>query len=48
VPTASDRFDPVAAMVVETELMMVLDQGKPVAQALADARGTIVRRVRRR
>lgn len=47
-PTASDRFDPVAGLVVEAELMKVLDQGKPVAQALADARRTIERRVRRR
>jgi multiple sugar transport system substrate-binding protein len=47
-PTASDRFDPVARLVVEAELMKVLDQDKPVAQALADARRTINRRVRRR
>lgn len=48
VPTASDRHDPVAARVVESELMRVLDQGKPVAQALADAHHILQRRVRRR
>jgi multiple sugar transport system substrate-binding protein len=47
-PTASDRFDPIAYLIVQGELMQVLDQGKPVAQALADASRTIERRVRRR
>ena len=47
-PTVSDRHDPVAGLVVEDELMKVLDQGKPVLQALADARQTIQRRARRR
>lgn len=47
-PTVSDRYDPVASLVVEDELMKVLDQGKPVALALADARRTLERRVRRR
>ncbi len=48
VPTASDRHDPIAALVVESELLLVLDRGKPVPRALADARRTIERRVRRR
>lgn len=47
-PTASDRYDPIAGLVVQAELMKVLDQGKAVGQALADARRTIERRVRRR
>lgn len=47
VPTVSDRWDPVAWMVVEGELMKVLDLDKPVPQALADAHRTIDRRVRR-
>ncbi len=47
-PTASDRYDPIAGLVVQAELMKVLDQGKGVAAALADARRTLERRVRRR
>lgn len=47
VPMASDRHDPVAGRVVESELMRVLDQDKPVTQALADAHRTLERRVRR-
>jgi multiple sugar transport system substrate-binding protein len=47
-PTASDRYDPIAGLVVQAELMKVLDQGKGVAAALGDARRTIERRVRRR
>ena len=47
-PTASDRYDPIAGLVVQAELMKVLDQGKGVARALADARRTLERRVRRR
>jgi multiple sugar transport system substrate-binding protein len=47
-PTASDRYDPIAALVVQAEVMKVLDQGKPVRLALADAHQTLLRRVRRR
>jgi multiple sugar transport system substrate-binding protein len=47
-PTASDRYDPIAGLVVQAELMKVLDQGKDVAAALADARRALERRVRRR
>ena len=47
-PTASDRYDPIAGLVVQAELMKVLDQGKGVAAALSDARRTLERRVRRR
>lgn len=47
-PTASDRYDPIAALVVQAELMKVLDQDKPVRLALADAHDTLLRRVRRR
>lgn len=47
-PTASDRYDPIAGLVVQAELMKVLDQGKDVAVALADARRALERRVRRR
>lgn len=47
-PSASDRYDPIAGLVVQAELMKVLDQGKAVGLALADARRTIERRVRRR
>lgn len=47
-PTASDRYDPIASLVVQAELMKVLDQGKAVPLALADAHRTLERRVRRR
>ena len=47
-PTASDRYDPIAGLVVQAELMKVLDQGKAVPLALADAHRTLERRVRRR
>jgi multiple sugar transport system substrate-binding protein len=46
-PTASDRYDPIASLVVQAELMKVLDLGKPVDRALADARLQLNRRVRR-
>lgn len=44
---AVDRLDPVAAEVVATEFDKVLEQGKDVKQALADAHKAIDRRVRR-
>jgi multiple sugar transport system substrate-binding protein len=44
---AVDRLDPVAAEVVATEFDKVIEQGKDVKQALADARKAIERRVRR-
>lgn len=47
-PTASDRYDPIAGLVVQAELMKVLDQGKNIPLALADAQRTLERRVRRR
>lgn len=43
-----DRYDPVADDVVRSELDKVLNRGKPIPQALADARATVERRVRRR
>lgn len=42
-----DRLDPVAAEVVAAEFDKVIEQGKDVKQALADARKAIDRRVRR-
>jgi len=45
--TAVDRLDPVAAEVVAAEFDKVLEQDKPVATALADAKKAIERRVRR-
>ncbi len=44
---AVDKLDPVAAEVVSAEFDKVLEQGKDVKQALADARKAIERRVRR-
>lgn len=44
---AVDRLDPVAAEVVAAEFDKVIEQGKDVKQALADARKAIERRVRR-
>lgn len=44
---AVDRLDPVAAEVVATEFDKVIEQGKEVKLALADARKAIERRVRR-
>lgn len=44
---AVDRLDPVAAEVVATEFDKVIEQGKDVKLALADARKAIDRRVRR-
>jgi multiple sugar transport system substrate-binding protein len=44
---AVDRLDPVAAEVVATEFDKVIEQGKDVKLALADARKAIERRVRR-
>lgn len=44
---AVDRLDPVAAEVVAAEFDKVIEQGKDVKQALADARKAIDRRVRR-
>jgi multiple sugar transport system substrate-binding protein len=43
-----DRYDQVAADIVNAELDQVLQHDKPIAQALADARVAIERRVRRR
>lgn len=48
VPTVSDRYDPIAGLVVQAELMKVLDQGKDIPLALADAQALLLRRVRRR
>ena len=45
--TAVDRLDPVAAEVIAAEFDKVLEQDKPVAAALADAKKAIERRVRR-
>ena len=45
---AVDRLDPVAAEVVAAEFDKVIEQGKDVKQALADASKAIERRVRRR
>jgi len=42
-----DRYDQVAKAIVEAELDQVLQHDKPIAQALADARAAIERRVRR-
>lgn len=42
-----DRLDPVAAEVITAEFDKVLEQGKDVKQALADAKKAIERRVRR-
>jgi multiple sugar transport system substrate-binding protein len=44
---AVDRLDPVAAEVITAEFDKVLEQGKDVKLALADARKAIERRVRR-
>jgi multiple sugar transport system substrate-binding protein len=43
-----DRYDQVAADIVNAELDQVLQHDKPIPQALADARIAIERRVRRR
>lgn len=45
---ALDRYDAVADEVVRNELDLVLLQRKPIDRALADARATVERRVRRR
>jgi len=45
---AVDRYDPVAAEIVGAELDKVLEQGKDIKQALADAKSGIERRVRRK
>ena len=42
-----DKFDPVAAEVVNAELEKVLEQNKDIGQALADAQAQVQRRVRR-
>ena len=42
-----DRLDPVAAEVITAEFDKVLEQGKDVKLALADARKAIERRIRR-
>ncbi|WP_338848336.1 extracellular solute-binding protein [Massilia sp. W12] len=42
-----NKYDPLAAEIINTELDKVLDQGKDVAQALADAKKLIVKRARR-
>lgn len=44
---AVDRFDSVAAEVIDSELENVLEQGKDIKQALADAKAMLDRRVRR-
>ena len=45
--TEVDKLDPVAAEVVAAEFDKVLEQGKDVKTALADAKKAIERRVRR-
>jgi multiple sugar transport system substrate-binding protein len=45
---AVDRYDPVAAEIVGAELDKVLEQGKDIKLALADAKSGIERRVRRK
>jgi multiple sugar transport system substrate-binding protein len=45
---AVDRYDAVAAEIVGAELDKVLEQGKDIKQALADAKSGIERRVRRK
>jgi len=43
-----DKFDPIAAEIVNAELEKVLEQNKDIKQALADAKTQIERRVRRK
>jgi multiple sugar transport system substrate-binding protein len=42
-----DKFDPVAAEVVNAELENVLEKNKDIKQALADAQVALTKRVRR-
>ena len=41
------KLDPIAEEIINTEMDKVLDQGKDVRQALADAKSLLERRVRR-
>ncbi|MFT2721517.1 ABC transporter substrate-binding protein [Deinococcus sp. A31D244] len=45
-PIDVNKYDSVAEQIVQTELTNVLEQGKDVKQALADARAQILRRAR--
>ncbi len=47
-PSEVNKFDPVADEIINTELDKVLDQGKDIKTALADAKALIERRARRR
>ncbi len=42
-----NKYDPLASEIINTELDKVLDQGKDIGQALADAKKLIVKRARR-
>jgi multiple sugar transport system substrate-binding protein len=42
-----NKLDPIADEIINTELDKVLDQGKDIHAALADAKGLIERRIRR-
>lgn len=45
-PIESSKFDALADEIVSTELDEVLERGKPIARALADAHALIARRTR--